>query len=101
MEWSNIITTAITSGTVVGLFELARDWRSKRKKDNLDNKRTDYEAQKQGLDLVQEFYNKVKQVTDDQNTMLLKRLDNIDNIMSDVVEYLNGDFKEWKEKHNA
>ena len=114
MEWGEIISAAVTSGVIITSFELARDWKNKRNKDKaevekrkVEVRQTDYEAQKQGLDLVQEFYNKVKQVTDDQNEELFKRLDNIEgkqdkleSLQQDMVTYLNGDFAKWREEHN-
>lgn len=107
MEWTEIISAVITSGVVITGFELARDWKNKRKHDQNENKKTDYEAQKQGLDLVQEFYNKVKEVTADQNKQLFERLDKIEErldklekLTHDMVIFLNGDFAEWqKNKH--
>lgn len=111
MEWEGIITSCITSGIIIVFAELIRDWRNKRNKDKLANKKsetenrmTDYEAQKQGLDLVQEFYNKVKEVNADQNKQIFdrfdKRFDGIEKSVNEMVEYLNGDFAEWKKnKH--
>lgn len=113
MELGGIITSCITSGIIILFAELIRDWRNKRNKDKLANKKsetenrmTDYEAQKQGLDLVQEFYNKVKEVNADQNKQIFdrfdKRFDGIEKSVNEMVEYLDvdGDFAEWKKnKH--
>lgn len=104
MELEGIITSCITSGIIIVSAELIRDWRNKRNKDKLENKKTDYAAQKQGLDLVQEFYNKVKEVNADQNKQIFdrfdKRFDGIEKSVADMAEYLNGDFAEWKKnKH--
>jgi len=108
MEWTEIISAVITSGVVITGFELARDWKNKRNKDKLankksetENKKTDYQAQKEGLDLVQEFYNRVQQVTDDQNSKLFKRMDKTDNKIDEIVTYLNGDFAKWKKEHSS
>lgn len=107
MEWTEIISAVVTSGVVITSFELARDWKNKRgkgkaevEKSKVEVKQTDYEAQRQGLDLVQEFYTKVKQVTDDQNKQLFERLDKIENLQQDMVTYLNGDFAKWRYEHN-
>lgn len=106
MDWTEIIAAVITSGLVITGFELARDWKNKRKHDQNENKKTDYEAQKQGLDLVQEFYIKVKEVTDDQNKELFGRFDKIEDrqdkiekLQQDMVVYLNGDFDKWRKEH--
>lgn len=107
MELEGIITSCITSGIIILAAELIRDWRNKRNKDKLENKKTDYEAQKQGLDLVQEFYNKVKEVTADQNKELFQRLDKIENrldkfekLQQDMVTFLNGEFAEWQKNRH-
>ena len=101
MEWTEIISAVITSGVVITGFELARDWKNKRKHDKTENKKFDYQAQKEGLDLVQEFYNRVQQVTDDQNSKLFKRMDKTDNKIDEIVTYLNGDFAKWKKEHSS
>lgn len=107
MELEGIITSCITSGIIILAAELIRDWRNKRNKDKLENKKTDYEAQKQGLDLVQEFYNKVKEVTADQNKELFQRLDKIETrldkfekLQQDMVTFLNGEFAEWQKNRH-
>ena len=107
MEMEGIITSCITSGIIILFAELIRDWRNKRNKDKLENKRTDYEAQKQGLDLVQEFYERVKQVTADQNKELFERLDKIEErldkfekLQQDMVTFLNGEFAEWQKNRH-
>ena len=100
VNWLQILIEGGVVTAVIAIIEIVRDWKNKRGKDKADVKKTDYEAQKQGLDLVQEFYNKVKQVTDDQNEELFKRLDSIENLQQDMVTYLNGDFAKWREEHN-
>jgi len=106
MEWTTILGDGVVFGSIIAVVEVVRDWKNKRKKDKIDNKKTDYEAQKQGLDLVQEFYNKVKQVTDDQNKELFERFDKIEDrqdkiekLQQDMVIYLNGDFDKWRKEH--
>ena len=107
VNWLQILIEGGVVTAVIAIIEIVRDWKNKRGKDKtevekgkVEVKQTDYEAQKQGLDLVQEFYNKVKQVTDDQNEELFKRLDSIENLQQDMVTYLNGDFAKWREEHN-
>lgn len=100
VNWSQILIEGGVIAAVITIIEIVRDWKNKRNKDKVDVKKTDYEAQKQGLDLVQEFYNKVKQVTDDQNVKLFERFEKTDKSINEIVEYLNGDFAKWKKEHN-
>jgi len=98
---TEIITAIITSGIIIGLLELVRDWKTKRKADNTVIKKEDYSAQKDGLDLVAEFYNKVKQLTDDSNTEIRNDLDEIKTDLKNITTYLNGDYASWlKKKYN-
>ena len=99
VNWFQILIEGGVLTTVVILIETIRDWRNKRKEGKANAKKTDYQAQREGLDLVQEFYNKVKQVTDDQNSKLFDRMDKTDNKINEIVTYLNGDFAKWKEEH--
>lgn len=114
VNWLQILIEGGVITAVIAIIEIARDWKNKRGKDKtevekgkVEVKQTDYEAQKQGLDLVQEFYNKVKEMTADQNKELFQRLDKIENrldkfekLQQDMVTYLNGDFDKWREEHN-
>lgn len=107
VNWLQILIEGGVITAVIAIIEIVRDWKNKRGKDKADVKKTDYEAQKQGLDLVQEFYNKVKQVTDDQNKELFERFDKIEDrqdkiekLQQDMVTYLNGDFAKWREDHS-
>ena len=101
VNWLQLLVEGGLLTSIVAVVEILRDWRNKRNKDKADVKKTDYEAQRQGLDLVQEFYDKVKQVTDDQNKQLFERLDKIESLQSDIVTYLNGDFAQWQKEHNS
>ncbi|MBQ1668365.1 MAG: hypothetical protein II063_10360 [Prevotella sp.] len=114
VNWIQVLIEGGVITAVIAIIEIVRDWHNKRGKDKtevekskVEVKQTDYEAQKQGLDLVQEFYVKVKQVTEDQNMQLFKRLDKIENkqdkfesLQQDMVTYLNGDFAKWRDEHN-
>lgn len=106
VNWFQILIEGGVLTTVVIFIETIRDWRNKRKEGKANAKKTDYQAQKEGLDLVQEFYNKVKQVTDDQNKELFerfdkieKRQDKIEKLQQEMVIYLNGDFDKWRKEH--
>lgn len=99
INWIQILIEGGVITAVVAIIEIIRDWKNKRGKDKADVKKTDYQAQREGLDLVQEFYNRVKQVTDDQNSKLFDRMDKTDDKINEIVTYLNGDFAKWKEEH--
>lgn len=114
VNWIQVLIEGGVITAVIAIIEIVRDWHNKRGKDKtevekgkVEVKQTDYEAQKQGLDLVHEFYVKVKQVTEDQNMQLFERLDKIESkqdkfesLQQDMVTYLNGDFAKWREEHN-
>lgn len=85
---------------VIAIVEIIRDWKNKRGKDKGEAKKVEYEAQRQGLDLVQEFYNKVKQITDDQNKQIFERLDKTEKSVDAMVKYLNGGFDAWRKEHS-
>lgn len=103
-----IITAVITSGLLIGGFELVRDWKSKRKNDTLNNKGLDYKTQKDGLDLVSEFYKKVKELTDvgygeiKNELFLIKHdIELIKKEQNNEREFLNGKYEEFlKNKEN-
>ena len=100
----NLVQILIEGGvltTIVVVLETVRDWKSKRGEGKANAKKNDYQAQREGLDLVQEFYNRVQQVTDDQDSKLFKRMDKTDNKIDEIVTYLNGDFAKWKKEHSS
>jgi hypothetical protein len=102
---TEIITAVITSGLVIGMLELVRDWKSKRKEAKTKAAKSDYETQKEGLDLVSVFYEKVKKLTDDGNDGIKAELK---DIRSDVLAvrdeqrimagFLNGEYQNYKKK---
>lgn len=102
---TEIITAVITSGVVIGILELVRDWKSKRKEAKTKAAKSDYETQKEGLDLVSVFYEKVKKLTDDGNDGIKAELN---NIRADVLAvrdeqrvmagFLNGEYQNYKKK---
>lgn len=110
--WDNIITAIITSGTLIALTEIVRDWRNKRLNGKVNNKHLDYQAQKEGLDLVSEFYNKVKELTDSSNSDLKNELLHIKQDITHIKEeqknlkeeqrkermFLNGKYMEFLKK---
>lgn len=110
--WDNIITAIITSGTLIALTEIVRDWRNKRLNGKVSNKHLDYQAQKEGLDLVSEFYNKVKELTDSSNNDLKNELLHIKQDITHIKEeqknlkeeqrkermFLNGKYMEFLKK---
>lgn len=110
--WDNIITVVLTSGTLIALTEIVRDWRNKRLNGKVNNKQLDYQAQKEGLDLVSEFYAKVKELTDSSNSDLKNELTHIKNEIMHIKEeqkalkieqqnerrFLNGKYMEFLKK---
>lgn len=98
MEWESIIVAVITSGVIITIIEIVRDWRDKKKAAKTANKESEYTAQKKGLDLVQEFYEKVSGVLNSNSNEIVARLDKIEMRMGDIEKYLNGGFKEFKQK---
>lgn len=109
---TDIITAIITSGIIIAIIEIVRDWKNKRRGDKVNNKHLDYQAQKEGLDLVSEFYNKVKELTDISNNDLKNELTHIKNEITHIKEeqktlkieqqnerrFLNGKYMEFLKK---
>lgn len=106
---TEIITTILTSGLIIALVEVIRDWKNKRRGDKVNNKHLDYQAQKEGLDLVSEFYLKVKELTDSSNSDLKNELTHIKNDITHIKNeqqklkeeqkkermFLNGKYQEF------
>lgn len=89
MEWTTIVVAVISSGIIIGVIEIIRDWRNKKNADN-------YETQSKGLDLVQEFYDKVTAILNANGKDVVERLDAIDKRITDIEGYLNGEFQNYK-----
>lgn len=98
MDWKDVIVAVITSGLIVAVIEIVRDWKAKRNAAKTANKENEYEAQKKGLDLVQEFYEKVTSILNANGKDVVERLDKIEARITDIEGYLNGEFKEFKSK---
>ena len=110
--WIDILTAILTSGLIIAIIEIVRDWKNKRREGKVSNKHLDYQAQKEGLDLVSEFYNKVKELTDISNNDLKSELTHIKNEISDIKNeqrnlkeeqrkermFLNGKYQEFLKK---
>lgn len=95
MEWTTVIAAIISSGLIIGVIEVIRDWRNKKNADN-------YETQSKGLDLVQEFYDKVTAILNANGKDVVERLDKIEQRITDIEGYLNGEFQTYKKtKKNA
>lgn len=97
MEWTTVIAAVLSSGLIIGVIEIARDWRAKKAAASSANKESEYEAQSKGLDLVQEFYEKVSGVLKSNSQEVIDRLGDIDRRLGDIEGYLNGGFAEWKQ----
>jgi hypothetical protein len=101
---TELITSIVSSGVIVGVVEAAVSWRRKK----AEGKMSDYEAQRKGLDLVSEYYERIKSLDGEQ----ARRIDRIgakmdtviDDVgslrrdINDITDYLNGGLRDWK-KH--
>lgn len=103
-----IVTSVIGSEIVIKLPKMIRDWKAGKKDAKSSSKKNDYEAQKEGLDLVSVFYDKVKKLTDEGNEDLKVHLREIDNDVKAVkaeqalmAEFLNGEFEKFKKTKKA
>lgn len=102
---ATIVTAVISSGIVVTLLELVRDWKAKKKEATTNVKKIDYEAQKEGLDLVSLFYEKVKGLTEESNGSITAELGEIKADLKTIkveqnlmAKYLNGAYADFKKK---
>lgn len=103
-----IVTSVIGSEIVIKLPQMIRDWKSGKKDAKSSSKKNDYEAQKEGLDLVSVFYDKVKKLTDEGNEDLKVHMLEIDNNVKAVkseqalmAEFLNGEFAKFKKNKKS
>ncbi len=94
---TEIISGVVTSGVIVGVVESVATWRRKR----AEGKASDYEAQAKGLDLVSEFYEKVKALDGERGEKLDSIQADIKDLkrdVKDITEFLNGDYRTFKKK---
>lgn len=107
-----IVITVISSGGIIALFELFRDWKSKKKmsRESAETTEIDNEKSKIGLgDMYIESIKKLNSTIQNGNTNIDKKLDGItetltrinirvdnsDDTVKNITEYLNGGFEEW------
>lgn len=103
---TEIITSLVSSGVIVAVVEAASSWRRKK----AEGKASDYEAQKEGLDLVSEYYERIRSLDGEQVKRIDRIGDKIDAVtddvgslrrdLNDITGYLNGGLKDWK-KHKC
>lgn len=101
---TEIITSLVSSGVIVAVVEAASSWRRKK----AEGKASDYEAQKKGLDLVSEYYERIRSLDGEQAKRIEMIGSKMDKIiedagslrrdLDDITDYLNGGLKDWK-KH--
>ena len=98
-----LIMTAIGGLGIGGAIVGIRDWRANKKGAEVTVKKEDYEAQKTGLDLVSEFYEKVKALTAEGNDIIKIEIKSLHEDVRDIkeeqktiCEFLNGDYKKYK-----
>lgn len=99
---TELITSIVSSGVIVGVVEAAVSWRRKK----AEGKASDYDAQRKGLDLVSEYYERIKSLDGEQAKRLDRIGDKMDTViddvgslrrdLNDITDYLNGGLKDWK-----
>ena len=99
---TELITSLVSSGVIVAVVETAVSWRRKK----AEGKASDYEAQKKGLDLVSEYYERIRSLDGEQAKRIERIGDKMDAViddvgslrrdLNDITGYLNGGFKDWK-----
>lgn len=99
---TEIITSVVSSGVIVAVVETAVSWRRKK----AEGKASDYEAQKKGLDLVSEYYERIHSLDGEQAKRIERICDKMDTVicdvsslrrdLNDITGYLNGGLKDWK-----
>lgn len=115
MDWNTLIMTLLGGTSVIGLVQAVRYRKeNKRLKEN-EVKLSNIDAQKQEIDLAEMYKDKVvelaelmEQVSKKQDSgndnqarilqkldTLDKRMDKVENKVSDIVTYLNGDFQDY------
>ena len=114
-----IIELLITGGAIFTAIKMARDWKSERREQEANSKKSDYQAQREGLDLVSEFYEKVKELTDGNSNKITSEIKEIKSDLRAIHEeqrrqaeeqrrqaeeqkmqsdFLNGEYQKYKKK---
>lgn len=103
MTIAAIASAVVGSEILLKVPQLIRDWKSGKKDAKASSKKNDYEAQKEGLDLVSVFYDKVKKLTDEGNEDIKTHLREIDTDVKAVkaeqalmADFLNGEYAKYK-----
>lgn len=115
MDWTTLIMTLLGGTSIIGLVQAVRYRKeNKRLKEN-EVKLSNIDAQKQEIDLAEMYKDKVVELADlmeqvskkqdsgnhNQTRILDKldtldgRMDKVENKVSDIVTYLNGDFQDY------
>ena len=112
MDWTQLIITLLGGTSVVGIWESIRYRKQNAVEKSAEAAKVDYEAQAQGIDLAKKFacdtlenmkmfqttMEEMRQHASTQNEEVITRPDKMDGTLSNVVEYLNGDFKKFLKK---
>ena len=115
MEWTEIILAVLSGTTVGGVYEAVKYRRETRRLKQAEAKNADTDAQDRQMDLAEKYLEKVLALTEkgnDNQDKMLERLDKLseqtillseqndkqDALLRDIVDYLNGDFKEFLRK---
>lgn len=109
MDWTTITLTAMSTGFIFSLYEAIRFRKENKILKSAEATNASTDSQEKQLDLVKHFYDLVKEVTDESARQsqdnqikiiesidgLDKRLDKIDVKVSNLEEYLNGEYHSW------
>lgn len=106
-----IIELLITGGAIFTAIKLARDWKSEKREQEANSMKSNYQAQREGLDLVAEFYDKVKELTEGNSDKITNEIKDIKSDLRTIhdeqrrqaeeqkmqSDFLNGEYKKFKE----
>lgn len=108
MEWVNIIIALLGGTSVAGVVEAIRYRKENKALKTNEVKVSDVDAQRQEIELADLYKDKVLEMLDqvsakqdkgnDNQDRMLQKLDAMETRISNMEEYLNGNYKQWLEE---
>lgn len=112
MDWNTLIMTLLGGTSIIGLVQAVRYRKENKKLKQNEVKVSTVDAQRQEMELAEMYKDKVLDLLDqvsqkqdsgnnnqarilDKLDTLDGRMDKVENKVSDIVTYLNGDFQDY------
>ena len=117
MDWNTLIMTLLGGTSIIGLVQAVRYRKENKKLKQNEVKVSTVDAQRQEMELAEMYKDKVLDLLDqvsqkqdsgnnnqarilDKLDTLDGRMDKVENKVSDIVTYLNGDFQDYLQRQH-